>query len=322
MPTPNTGILITNIGTPDAPTPTAVRRYLKKFLSDPHVVKLPRFIWWPILYGFILPFRSHSSAKLYQKIWTEQGSPLLIFSQQIADALQKKLQLPVELGLHYSDPSIKTALEKLRAQQVKKIIVLPLYPQYSVTTTASTFNSVKEIISKWHHLPELHMINHYAYDENYINTLCDSIEKTWKEKGKAQYLLFSFHGIPQRYVDKGDPYVQQCHATAQAVAKKLQLENKQWSVAFQSRLGRAKWATPYTDQVLMTLPKQGITNLQVICPGFAADCLESLEEIAIRGKEQFLNADGKSFHYISALNHHPLHIETLAKILVQETLRK
>ena len=255
MLTTDTGILLTNIGTPDAPTPSAVRRYLKKFLSDPRVVEIPRLVWWPILHGFILCFRPKNSAKLYQKIWTEQGSPLLIFSQQIAIELQKKLQVPVELGLHYSDPSIKTALEKLRAQQVKKIIVLPLYPQYSATTTASTFDDVTKIISTWRHLPELHMINQYAHDENYINALCDSIQKTWEEKGKAQHLLFSFHGIPQRYVDKGDPYVQQCHATTQAVVKKLHLESMQWSVAFQSR-GRAKWATPYTDRVLAALPKQ------------------------------------------------------------------
>lgn len=306
-----TGILLINIGTPEAPTPAAVRRYLKKFLSDPRVVELPRFIWWPILHGFILRFRPKNSAKLYQKIWSDQGSPLLYYSQQIKMELERKLEIPTALGMHYSQPSIQSALEELRAQQVERLLILPLYPQYSGTTTAAAFDAVARVLKTWRKIPEIHLINHYAEDENYLKALKVSIQTALNPA--AQHLLFSFHGIPERYTQRGDPYAAECHATAKRIAEKLNLSN--WSVAFQSRLGRAKWLSPYTDQVLQAFPAKGIEHIQVVCPGFAADCLETLEEIGIRGKEQFLNAGGKSFHYIPALNNHPLHIEALSQIL-------
>ncbi len=311
------GILLTNLGTPDAPTPAAVRKYLHEFLSDPRVIEIPKIIWWPILHGIILRSRPKKSAKLYQKIWSEQGSPLLFNSQQIANNLQQHLQIPVALGMSYGNPSMQSALEKLRAEHVKKILLLPLYPQYSATTTASTFDNVAKILKKWRHLPEIRTINHYADNNFYLDALCYSIQETWKQYGRAQHLLFSFHSIPQHYVNKGDPYYALCLTTAKSVANKLELKSHDWSLAFQSRLGPTPWLKPYTDKILMSLPQQGITDLQVICPGFAADCLETLEEIAIRGKEQFLSAGGKSFHYIPALNDNKEHIEVLAGLVLR-----
>lgn len=304
------GILLTNIGSPDRPTTKSVRQYLRKFLSDPRVVKIPRIFWWPILYGIILPFRAKSSAKLYQKIWTKEGSPLTTISESIARKLENELKLPVVIGMHYGKPTIKTALEKLRAQDVTKILVLPMYPQYSDTTTSSTMDQVAKTLKKWRNAPEIRHIRDYATDENYITALCDSIQKY-----PIKHLLFSFHGIPKYYETHGDPYAEQCRTTTRLVADKLQLSTDQWSQAFQSRLGRAEWLMPYTDKILQELPQRGIKDVHVICPGFAVDCLETLEEIAIRGKEQFLHAGGTSFHYIPALNDSNEHIQLLKNMI-------
>lgn len=304
------GVLLTNIGSPDQPTSSAVRRYLKKFLSDPRVVEIPKLLWWPILYGLILPLRAKKSAKLYQQIWTNQGSPLVHLSTQIATQLQEQLQFPVAIGMHYGNPSIKAGLLKLRAQQVDKILILPMYPQYSATSTAVTFDQVAAELKHWRKLPEIQLIHDYAEDAGYIDALYHSIQKH-----PVKHLLFSFHGIPKRCIDLGDPYYEQCQKTVKLLTQKLNLTADQYSVAFQSRVGRAKWLTPYTDQVLRELPKKGITDLHVICPGFAVDCLETLEEIAIRGQEQFLNAGGKAFHYIPALNTENAHLETLKNII-------
>lgn len=306
------GILLTNIGSPEHPTPVSVRQYLKKFLSDPRVVEIPKLFWLPILYGFILPFRSKSSAKLYQQIWSEHGAPLVYYTEQVTKKLAQQINLPVEMAMHYSQPTIKSALEKLRAQQIKKILVLPLYPQYSGTTTAASFDQVMSVLNKWRAVPEVRTIHEYATNENYITALANSIKKY-----PVEYLLFSFHGIPNRYVDKGDPYPEQCYDTALLVAEKLKLPKDKWSIAYQSRIGRAKWLMPYTNQFLSELPKRGVTNLHVVCPGFAVDCLETLEEIAIRGKEEFLSAGGKSFQYIPALNDSEEHINLLKNLVEQ-----
>lgn len=306
------GVLLTNIGSPKEPTPPEVRRYLKKFLSDKRVVEIPRLIWWPILYGLILPFRSHSSAKLYQHIWTEKGSPLLCFSESIAKSLQTQLNMPVELGMHYAEPSIPSALEKLHAQGVEKIMILPLYPQYSATTTATTFDQVTTTLKKWRNIPAICMVRDYYRNADYIAALCQSIQQH-----SFKHLLFSFHGIPQRCVDKGDPYQDQCKATVELVTKQLNLPADKWSMAFQSRLGRAKWLTPYTEKVLRDLPQRGITDVHVICPGFAVDCLETLEEISMRGKDMFLGAGGKSFHYISALNDSDEQLDIFKKMILE-----
>lgn len=312
--TNDTGILVTNIGSPDAPTPQAVRSYLKEFLSDKRVVNLPRFIWCPILYGYILPFRSKSSAKLYKKIWTENGSPLIVLSKKLTEKLQHHLQIPVALGMHYGKPSIKEATHSLQQQGIKRIIVLPLFPQYSATTTEVTFDLVKATIASWTNKPELTLINNYHDNPEYINALCQSIQKYWQTHGKPQHLLFSFHGIPKRNCDLGDPYEKQCRLTAELVATQLGLEKSYWTLAFQSRLGRAKWLEPYTNDVLAKLPQQGITNLHVACPGFAVDCLETLEEIIIRGNEQFIDAGGKEFHYIPALNDSDAAVELITSL--------
>lgn len=306
----HTGILLTNIGSPDQPTPESVRQFLAKFLSDRRVVSLPRILWLPILYGIILRTRPARSAELYRKIWTENGSPLLVYSKKIAEKLQARLQIPVALGMHYSNPSIPHALEQLRKQRVKKIIVLPLYPQYSATTTASTFDQVNAVLKKWDNAPEIATISNYADDEDYISAITHSIQKH-----SFKHLLFSFHGIPQRNIDKGDPYADQCGSTVRLLTEKLQLPKDKYSFSFQSRLGYAKWLMPYTDQVLQELPKQGVTDLHVVCPGFAVDCLETLEEIAIRGKEQFLEAGGSSLQYIPALNDSDEHLEMLERMI-------
>lgn len=307
------GVLLTNIGTPDAPTPKAVRRYLKEFLSDRRVVEIPRWIWMPILHGMILPARGKSSAKLYQKIWTKMGSPLLQYSQSLATALQKALPIPVTLGMHYGNPSIKSALQHLST--VEKIIVLPLYPQYSATTTASSFDRVAHSLKSVRKIPQISHIHDYADNPKYIQSISNSIQAAWNHQGKPQHLLFSFHGIPKRFADLGDPYPERCQLTAQLIAESLQLEKNFWSVTFQSRLGRAEWLTPYTDASFKTLPSQGIKHLHVVCPGFAVDCLETLEEIAIKGKKQFLQSGGESLYYIPALNDCVDHVNMIINLI-------
>jgi len=307
----NIGVLLTNIGTPDSPTPSAVRRYLKEFLTDSRVVEIPQFIWFPILYGLILPFRAKKSAKLYQKIWTEEGSPLLCLSQKLSDTLAKQLQIPVALGMHYGKPSIASAMDELKKKNVEKILILPLYPQYSATTTASTFDFVARALKKWRVIPEIRTIKDYADHPLYIKALAESI----RSAHKSQRILFSFHGIPRRFIEAGDIYKQRCETTIALLAKELSLNTNQYSLTFQSRLGKAEWLTPYTDQTLRTLPQQDITDIQVICPGFAVDCLETLEEMAIKGKQQFFDHGGKLFQYIPALNDSHDHIELLSELI-------
>jgi len=307
------GILLTNVGTPDQPTAKSVRQYLKEFLLDKRVVEIPKIFWYPILYGYILPFRSHSSAALYQTIWTEEGSPLKIYSQKIAKKLKEKTGLPVELGMHYGNPSILSSLEKL--QHLDKIIFLPLFPQYCATTTAASFDIAAKTLNSWRNIPAIEFVNDYADNPDYINAIAHSIDQYWKTNNKPDHLLFSFHGIPKRFADLGDVYPKRCLLTAELIAKQLNLSNDKWSIAFQSRIGRAKWLTPYTDIILKSLPKKNCKHVHVICPGFSVDCLETLEEIAIRGKEQFLNAGGNEFHYIPALNETDAHINLLMKML-------
>ncbi|MDX1902410.1 MAG: ferrochelatase [Gammaproteobacteria bacterium] len=308
------GILLTNIGTPDAPTPAAVKKYLKSFLTDKRVVEIPQIIWRPILNGFILPLRSKRSAKLYSAIWTPEGSPLLIHSQNIAEKLQQKLQYPVELGMHYSNPSIPDALKKLHQQNVSKIIVLPLFPQYSATSTASTFDQATKALHTWRNLPEIFLTKDYADNPNYIRAIAHSIQATWKTHGQ-KFLVFSYHGIPKRYVDLGDPYAERCQLTTELIVRELNLTTNDYAITFQSRLGKTEWLTPYTDVFLKSLPQKGIKDIHVICPGFAVDCLETLEEIALRGKEQFIEHGGKSFHYIPALNDTEAQIELLVNLV-------
>lgn len=317
------GVLLVNLGTPDAPSRGALRRYLREFLWDPRVVEFPRPLWWLILNLIILNLRPARSAKAYQKIWTETGSPLLTISQRQSDALDTELQgrLPrrevqVALGMRYGNPSIAAGLNALRRSGVRRLLVLPLYPQYSATTTASVFDAVADVLKTWRWLPELRMIAHYADNAAYIQAIATRIAQAWEQQGRGDIVLFSFHGIPQRYLLKGDPYHCQCQKTACLIAAALGLGVDQWQCCFQSRFGREQWLQPYTEQVLQELAAKGVGSIDVFCPGFAADCLETLEEIAIANRALYLQAGGKQFNYIPALNDMPEHIEALSDLVI------
>jgi len=318
-----TGVLVTNLGTPDAPTPSALRRYLGEFLADPRVVEVPRFIWWFILHGVILRHRPKHSAAAYKKIWTESGSPLLAISKRQATAIQKYLddhttdKFHVKLAMRYGKPSIRSGLKKLQQANAKKIILMPLYPQYSASTTASTFDAVVDVLKTWRDIPELHLVKHYHDMPDYIDALAESINEHWQQNYRAEKLLFSFHGIPKAYFDAGDPYYCECRKTARLVAEKLNLNEEEWILTFQSRFGPKEWLKPYTDVTLKELASTGTKNVDIICPGFSADCLETLEEINIRYRDLFLQAGGEKFTYIPALNDRPSHIHALANIILK-----
>lgn len=319
--TEKTGVLLVNLGTPDAPTTTAIRRYLREFLSDPRVVELPRAIWLPVLYGFILPFRPKKLAHAYSSVWSERGSPLLAASQQQAQQLQTLLgaDVPVALGMTYGNPSMASALGELKQKGVGRIVVLPLYPQYSGTTTAAVVDAIFRVLATERHVPELRTINDYHAHPAYIQALAASVRAYRQTHGASEHLLMSFHSIPQRYVNQGDPYDSQCKTTAALLAEALQLKPDEWSISFQSRLGREPWLQPYTDVVLPQYAARGMKKLDVICPGFSADCLETLEEVAIRYREDFLAAGGAEFRYIPALNADAEHIRMMQS-LVQSAL--
>ncbi len=318
-----TGILITNLGTPDEATPSAVRRYLDQFLSDPRIVEAPRLLWWFALHGVILRIRPKPVAKNYQKIWTDEGSPLLAISKKQKQRLQQAIlphfkgSVKVELAMRYGNPSIKTALLNLKQAGAQRILVLPLYPQYSATTTASTFDAIADELKTWRWIPEFRMVQHYHEHELYIQALVNSIKVFQEKKGVPEKLLFSFHGLPQRYLDQGDPYFCECHKTARLVAEKMGLKDDQWVLAFQSLFGREEWLKPYAKNVLTNWADEGIKHVQVICPGFSADCLETLEEIKVENRDYFLAAGGEKFEYISALNDQPEHIGMMEELIKQ-----
>ncbi|HFC53815.1 MAG TPA: ferrochelatase [Gammaproteobacteria bacterium] len=318
---PPIGVLLTNMGTPEAPTPAALRRYLAEFLWDPRIVEMPRLLWWLILHGRILRTRPRRSAQAYQSIWTERGSPLLVTTLKQGELLQRLLgeRLPgpvrVEVAMRYGAPSIGDGLERLRRAGCDRILVLPLYPQYSATTTGSTFDAVTAALTGVRRVPELRFVAGYHDDAGYVRSLANSIREQWERRGtRPDRLLFSFHGIPRKGWLDGDPYPEQCHATARLVARQLGLDDEAWQVAFQSRFGRAEWVTPYTDETLRGWGEQGVAAVDVICPGFAADCLETLEEIGEENRRRFLEAGGRSYHYIPALNTREDHMEALAAL--------
>ena len=319
------GVLVTNLGTPDAPTPGAVRRYLAEFLTDPRVIEAPRLVWRLILHGVVLRIRPRRSARAYASIWTPEGSPLLVNSRAIADGLDARWterqpgRVAVALGMRYGAPSIPGALHALREAGATRIAVLPLYPQYSGATGGSTFDAVARALSGWRRVPALRFIDHYHDDPGYIGAIAASIETAWSEGGRADRLLFSFHGLPRRYLDTGDPYHCECRKTARLVAEALDLEPERWLVAFQSRVGREEWLRPYTDETLIEWGLEGLRRVDVVCPGFCADCLETLEEIAMRGRESFVAAGGGELRYIPALNAGDGHVEALAA-LVERTI--
>lgn len=316
------GILLTNLGTPDAPTTTAVRRYLAEFLSDRRVVELSPWLWQPILRGVILNVRPRRSAAAYARVWTDAGSPLLAISKRQAAAVDGALALiqpnddiVTALAMRYGSPSIASALEYLRAANVQRLLVFPLYPQYSAATTGSTFDAVADVLKRWRWVPELRFINHYHDDTAYIAALAGSVRAHQDRHGRPQMLLMSFHGLPKHYFLAGDPYFCHCQKTARLLAEALGLGADDYLVSFQSRFGPRAWLQPYTDRTLAALAKRGIDNLQVICPGFSADCLETLEEISIRNKEQYLHHGGRQFSYIPALNDSAVHVEALTGIV-------
>jgi len=318
---PRVGILLLNLGTPDEPTPHALRRYLKQFLSDPRVVEIPKAVWWVILNAFILPFRPKKSADKYAQIWTSDGSPLMVHAQRQAKLLQGYLgaklgqPLPVELGMSYGNPSVASAIGRLRAQGCERILAFPLFPQYAASSTASALDAVFKTLLKTRNVPELRTIKQYHDHPAYIAALADSVRRYWMVHGKPEKLIMSFHGIPRRSLELGDPYHCFCHKTGRLLAEALGLDAKQYMVCFQSRFGRAEWLKPYFAPTLEELGKQRIGRLDVICPGFSSDCLETLEEIAMEGKATFMAAGGGEYHYIPALNERDEWIHAMVEIV-------
>jgi ferrochelatase len=315
-----TGALLVNLGTPDAPTPAAIRRFLAQFLWDPRVVEVPRWLWWLALHGFSLRVRPSRSAHAYRQIWTPQGSPLLLHTRALVDqvrrALQHHMPAAVALGMTYGSPGIPAALEQLRSARVRRLIVLPLYPQYSGSTTASVFDQVTSQLQRWRWVPELRFIGNYHDQPAYIEAVAASIREHWRTHERG-HLLFSFHGVPRRYLLAGDPYHCQCLKSARLVAERLGLEASAWSVSFQSQVGREEWLRPYTDETLVKMAREGQRRVSVVCPGFATDCLETLEEIAIRNRELFTRSGGEFYDYIPALNDSDPHAELLAELIAQ-----
>jgi ferrochelatase len=319
------GVLLANLGTPDAPTPRAVRRYLRQFLWDPRVVELPRPLWWLVLHLVILNTRPRRSAHAYGKVWTEQGSPLLVIARRQHAALQQALEtrlsqpVQVELAMCYGNPSIASGLAALRDAGVQRILVLPLYPQYSATSTAAIFDAVTAELRHWRAVPELRFVNDYHDHPAYIAALADSVRAYQAEHGRPDRLLLSFHGIPQDYADLGDPYPVQCDLTAERLAAALGLGAEAWMYSFQSRLGPKDWLRPYTDRTLEKFAREGTKRVQVLCPGFSADCLETLEEIAMQNRDVFLQAGGTAYEYIPCLNDSAGHIELMAQLVERHT---
>ena len=319
---PATAILLCNLGTPDAPTPAALRRYLAEFLSDHRVVEIPRLLWWFILHGIILRLRPAKSAAKYASIWTPQGSPLKVWTERQADLLQDWLDghghhVTVRYAMRYGQPSIASQLDALKAEGAARVLLLPAYPQYSGTTTASVFDAVYRWAAQVRAIPELRFVNRYHDDAGYIAALAQRIRDHWQAHGRPAQLVMSFHGVPERTLHLGDPYHCECHKTARLLAEQLGLTGDQYKLTFQSRFGKAKWLGPYTEPTLVQMAKAGIQRVDVVCPGFTSDCLETLEEIAQEARQAFLMAGGQAFHYIACLNDSPDWIAALGQLAQQ-----
>ncbi len=321
------GVLLVNLGTPAAADKLSVRKYLHEFLSDPRVVQIPRVIWWLILHLVVLRIRPKKSAKAYAKIWTDEGSPLLVYMQAIQISLQQRFaeagdsNIVVSMGMRYGKPSISEGLDNLRkCKDIDEILIIPLYPQYASATTGSTFDAVAQVIKKWRVIPSILFIGNYFSHRNYISALTHQIREFWNHNGDTDCLLFSFHGLPEKSIKDGDPYFHQCHASAKMLADTLELNEDKWQVVFQSRFGAAEWLKPYCVDTLKELPGKGIKSVDVVCPGFSADCLETLEEIAMTNKQFFIDSGGTRFRYIPALNDSPQHIDMLETIIRQHTV--
>ncbi|HEX7012665.1 MAG TPA: ferrochelatase [Steroidobacteraceae bacterium] len=315
------GVLLVNLGTPDALTVPAIRRFLAEFLWDPRVIEAPRWLWWLALHGFILRVRPSRSLHAYRQIWTDAGSPLLIHSEaltrRVAALLRERLPVSVALGMTYGSPSIAQALAILRREGMRRLIVLPLFPQYSGTTTASVFDRVTGELQRWRRIPELRFISGYHDEPAYIEAIAESVRRRRPRTERSSHLLFSFHGIPQRYVRAGDPYYEYCMRSARLIADKLGLAEDAWTMSFQSQVGREEWLRPYTNEWLAGAPRKGIKHVTVACPGFATDCLETLEEIAIRNRATFLEHGGETYEYVPALNEAEEHAKLLADLILR-----
>ena len=301
------GVLVVNLGTPDEPTAPAIRRYLREFLSDPRVIEIPKLLWWPILNGPILLSRPRKLVHRYESIWMEGGSPLMVYSKRQAEGLARLLserghEVDVQVAMRYGNPSIREGMQALQARGCEHILTVPLYPQYASSTTATVVDEVNRVASHLRDQPALRFIKRFHVHPSYINPLAAKIEQFWNEHGRPQKLVMSFHGLPKRCVDIGDPYCRDSYETARALADKLGLGDAEFQVTFQSRFGPAQWLQPYTEPTLEAMAKSGITRIDVVCPGFVADCLETLEEVSIECKETFMKAGGQTFRYIPCLN--------------------
>lgn len=323
IPGHETGVLLVNLGTPSAPTAAAVRDYLRQFLADPCVVDAPRFPWWIVRQLFILPLRPRRVAAAYRSIWNANGSPLLVGTQRLASALARLVRdrlatdVPVAVGMRYGQPAIPTGLRALASAGCRRVLLLPLYPQFSATTVGSTFDATAKAVQLLSPIPEVRSVGGYATEEGYIRALAESVRETWRRGGAADRLLISFHGLPVRYADLGDPYPDQCRATAVSLAHDLGLDRHRWQIGFQSRFGREPWLRPSTEETLVEMGRRRISSLDVISPGFGIDCLETLDELAIRGRTQFEDAGGGRFRYIPALNDRREHVGFLADLAVR-----
>jgi ferrochelatase len=317
------GVLVTNLGTPQAPTKQALKPYLKQFLSDPRVVEVPKLIWWFVLNGIILNIRPKRSAAAYATVWSDEGSPLLVHTKNQAAGIAKRFaqrwgdNVIVDFAMRYGQPSVDNAIDSLLNAGARKIIVLPLYPQYCASTTGSTFDAVAQDFLKRRWLPELRFVNQYVDHQPYINCIANSIKAHWETHGRADKILFSYHGIPKRYLTNGDPYHCQCHKTTRLVAEALGLKDDDYMTTFQSRFGREEWLKPYTDDTLKGLPSKGTKSVQMICPGFSADCLETIEEIGEENREYFMENGGERYEYIPSLNSDDAHLDMLFELLEQ-----
>lgn len=315
------GILLVNLGSPEAPDAASIRRFLREFLSDHRVIEIPKLLWQLILNLFILPFRPGKLVPLYRAIWTADGSPLVSIAKKqqlkLEQYFQQKNELSFVLAMRYGKPEIEDAIRQLARDNARKVLIFPTYPQYSATTTASIFDAVTNELQQWRWIPELRFINQYHDNDNYIQALADSVTRFWQSNPRGKKLIMSFHGLPKAYLLKGDPYYCQCHKTARLLAEKLSLEESQWALTFQSRFGKAQWLQPYTSEMLESLAQQGDDSVDVICPGFAIDCLETLEEIQVENRDIFLNAGGKNYQYIPALNDSDEHIAMMAGLIEQ-----
>ncbi|MDW6003440.1 ferrochelatase [Vibrio mangrovi] len=316
------GVLLVNLGTPAEATPSAVKAFLAEFLSDPRVIDLSPLFWRPLLHGIILPIRAPKVARLYQQIWMDGGSPLMVYSMRQRDKLKKRLNIPVELGMTYGQPSLQDGLQRLTEQQVESVIVLPLYPQYSGTTTAAVYDALGLALKSFAVVPELHMIRDYYQHPLYIKALAEQVRSSWEKHGQGDYLLCSYHGIPQRYANNGDIYPLHCVETTRLLATELALDEHRIGMAYQSRFGKEEWLQPYTDKTLESLPQNGIRKLDVISPAFSVDCLETLEEIAQQGKETFLASGGEVYNFVACLNDSDAHISLLAELVKDSANRQ